>query len=75
MLLSAVAAWTQANYVFEQLTKLHEVLAVSPRTRDAEAKPGFTKQQIVALWKHVRKSDAYSGARAARDEGGGLLAL
>ena len=35
-MLILVAVWTQANYVFEQLAKLHDVLSVQPRTRDAD---------------------------------------
>ncbi len=58
-MLILAAAWTQANYVFEQLTKLHDVLDVQPRVRDADTKPQFTKEQIVKMWKQVRKSDAY----------------
>ena len=54
-MLFLVAAWTQANYVFEQLTKIHDVLDVQPRTRDADTKPQFTKEQIVKMWKQVRR--------------------
>ena len=68
-MLILAAAWTQANYVFEQLTKLHDVLDVQPRVRDADTKPQFTKEQIVKMWKLPWRSRAFGrGAQRARPE-------